>query len=109
MTNQGSSHHSATIFRFLSKVSIESTAHGCKWEANFNAWIKGGEDKGQTRPLALIAGTPPTGGPPAPQSSAQQQAALKPGDPGVHPQVLAPDAFSQLPAMQAGDLQVQMR
>lgn len=27
---------------------------------------------------------------------------MKPGDPGVHPSVLAPDAFSQLPAMQAG-------
>ena len=84
-------------------MSIESATHSCKWEANFNAWIKGGEDKGQTRPLALVAGIPPTGGPPAPQPT---QAALKPGDPGVHPQVLAPDAFSQLPAMQAGDLQV---
>ena len=27
---------------------------------------------------------------------------MKPGDPGVHPSVLAPEAFSQLPAMQAG-------
>ena len=101
--------HGSPVFldRFFSKVSIESVAHGCKWEATFNSWIKGGEDKGQTRPLVLVSGTAPTGPPPAPQPPAQQQGAvLKPGDDGVHPQVLAPDAFSQLPAMQAGDLQV---
>ena len=89
--------------RFLTKISLESPDHGCKWEAVFNTWIKKGEDKAQTRPFALISGVPPTGPPPAPQPPAQTlPVAVRPGDPGVHPEVLGPDAFSKLPAMQAG-------
>lgn len=44
------------MHRLLAKVSLQSLEHGCTWEATFDAWIKGGEDKAQSRPLTLTAG-----------------------------------------------------
>ncbi|KAG2450199.1 hypothetical protein HYH02_000301 [Chlamydomonas schloesseri] len=43
---------------YLDGVTVEHPLAGCKWEAPFAAWIKGGETNGQTKPTRQVAGTP---------------------------------------------------
>lgn len=45
---------------YPAKLVIEAVAYGSKYEAVFDAWLKGGEDKGATRPLRLVAGAHPS-------------------------------------------------
>ncbi|KAG2499991.1 hypothetical protein HYH03_002273 [Edaphochlamys debaryana] len=42
---------------FLAAVNIDHPAAGCKWEATFNEWVKGGETNGRMKPARLVAGT----------------------------------------------------
>ncbi len=46
---------------FVSKVTVEAVPYSSKYEATFNAWVKGGEDRQQTRPFRLIGGARQTG------------------------------------------------
>lgn len=41
----------------LQRVLLEHPGAGCRWEAAFNAWIKGGEPNGTTKPAALVQGS----------------------------------------------------
>ncbi len=43
---------------FPASVSVEHPTAGCKWEAVFNEWIKGGEPNGRSKPARMVAGTP---------------------------------------------------
>ncbi|GLC44364.1 hypothetical protein PLESTF_000049800 [Pleodorina starrii] len=41
---------------FPDSVTVESAGSGCKWEAAFGEWIKGGEANGRAKPARLVAG-----------------------------------------------------
>ncbi|PNH12713.1 Lipoxygenase y domain-containing protein 1 [Tetrabaena socialis] len=43
---------------FLDRILLEHPTANCKWEAVFNAWVKGGEANGRTQPARLLAGAP---------------------------------------------------
>ena len=80
---------------------MEAIPYGSRWEAVFNAWLKGGEEQGASRPFLLVSGLPPSqiSGAHAPidprvAAAAAQRAAqavapkvVKPGDEGVSAKV----------------------
>ncbi|KXZ56858.1 hypothetical protein GPECTOR_1g774 [Gonium pectorale] len=42
---------------FLDSIVVENAAAGCKWEAVFNEWIKGGQSNARTKLARMVAGT----------------------------------------------------
>lgn len=98
---------------YLDGVTIEHPLAGCKWEASFAAWMKGGETNGLTKPTRQVAGSPADAEKvydaamaAAAAKEAERQAAIARQDaatrppkppPGASDTAAAPDRFAKKP------------
>lgn len=87
----------------LDKISIENLTTLSRFEATFSCWIKGGEDKGPTRPALLMQGPPvptpiPTIRKPASESPDVAHNQQDQSTPGSHAVTDANNASSKPPA-----------
>ncbi|KAI8462529.1 MAG: hypothetical protein J3K34DRAFT_500007 [Monoraphidium minutum] len=44
---------------YLSRIEVVHKASGCRWEFEFETWVRGGRDKAATAAARLVAGVPP--------------------------------------------------